>query len=242
MSQVEFHTWHQAANWVMAHVVKIETPDRQGTGFFVEPPPSAPPSSLFIITAYHIVDHAYEWRELIRISHIASGKQYLLDPAARGIKTAPGRDQAIIRFSTDDLQLPAPPLAFQQRDMYYVPGNEVGWLGFPAVASSSLCFFHGFVSAWLQSEEAYLVDGVAINGVSGGPAFVNDKGNITLIGLVTEYHPNLATGTALPGLSLVRSINPLLRYYTAMQEKISKATVQSLPPDQLPGKTPPETK
>jgi len=48
-------------------------------------------------------------------------------------------------------------------------GVEVGWLGYPAIGPWTLCFFRGNVSA--RQEASYLIDGVAINGVSGGPVF-----------------------------------------------------------------------
>ena len=47
--------------------------------------------------------------------------------------------------------------------------------------------------------------------------------------LLTEYRPNVATGNILPGVSLVRAINPLSRYYAAQQEKIQAAKVQAIP-------------
>lgn len=43
----------------------------------------------------------------------------------------------------------------------------VGWLGFPAIDPNTLCFFSGSISARQHSQ--YLIDGVAIHGVSGGP-------------------------------------------------------------------------
>ncbi len=89
-------------------------------------------------------------------------------------------------------------------------GNKIGWLGFPAIPTASLCFFAGDVSAWVQSLSAYLVDGVAINGVSGGPAFhilEFDPGAVWIIGVFSAYMPNRATGEVLPGLSVVRDVS-----------------------------------
>ncbi len=67
--------------------------------------------------------------------------------------------------------MPAEPLPLVPKDKFLKVGNKIGWLGFPAIQGANLCFFSGDISAWLQSQMAYLVDGVAINGVSGGPAF-----------------------------------------------------------------------
>jgi hypothetical protein len=78
-----------------------------------------------------------------------------------------------------------------------------------------------------------LVDGVAINGVSGGPAFLPvDKDQFILGGMVSAYIPNRATGESLPGVCVVRSIGPyqemLKEFKTIEQAQIEAAakTVQ----------------
>jgi hypothetical protein len=43
------------------------------------------------------------------------------------------------------------------------------WLTRTVPSGANLCFFAGNVSAWVAEQGAYLVDGVAINGVSSGP-------------------------------------------------------------------------
>lgn len=229
--------WAKTVKIVREHVVMIETPSGRGTGFVVPPPPGSDGSC--IVTAWHVVCHADDWREPIKITHFPSGKQAFLGTESRAINAASGRDQAIILFSANDLPLPKSTLPFAKVDTHYNEGVEIGWLGFPAVAPSNLCFFCGHISTWLQPEEAYLVDGVAINGVSGGPAFYQDeKENPIVIGLVTEYRPNFATGKALPGVSLVRSINPLLKHYTQIQQELAAAKVQDIPPEQQKGGLP----
>jgi len=116
-------------------------------------------------------------------------------------------DTAAILFNGDDLPLPSQPLHMIQEDKHLKVGNEIGWLGFPAVSPLDLCFFTGRVSTWNGSLRSYLIDGVAINGVSGGPAVAIIGGAaIVLIGVVSAYIPNRATGEALPGLSLVRDV------------------------------------
>jgi hypothetical protein len=65
------------------------------------------------------------------------------------------------------------------------------------------------VSAFVENQSAYLVDGVAINGVSGGPAFhILDVAEdpVVVMGVVSAYVPNRATGEVLPGLSVVRHV------------------------------------
>lgn len=83
-------------------------------------------------------------------------------------------------------------------------------MGFPALSPEDLCLFSGRVSCFLENQRAYLVDGVAVNGVSGGPAFhLGLEGSTTLIGVVSAYIPNLAAGRSLPGLCLVRDVKQL---------------------------------
>jgi hypothetical protein len=229
--------WATTVKIMREHIVRIETPSGHGTGFVVPAPKES--EDPCIITAWHVVKHAEEWKEPIKLTHFPSGKQAFLKTDSRIVNPNPGRDQAIIQFSATALPLPSATLTLPKVNTHYNEGVEIGWLGYPSVAPSNLCFFCGHVSTWLDQDEAYLVDGVAINGVSGGPAFYQDeKGNPIIIGLVTEYHPNVSTGKALPGVSLVRSINPLLKHYTEVQQKIKEAKVQDIPSEQPQGETP----
>ena len=64
------------------------------------------------------------------------------------------------------------------------------------------------ISARLESGNAYLIDGVAINGVSGGPVFhCPDSERVQIIGCVSAYHANRATGEALPGLLRAQDVS-----------------------------------
>jgi hypothetical protein len=81
----------------------------------------------------------------------------------------PQNDSAVILFSREKLSLPGTVLSLLAMNRYVVVGAEVAWLGFPSVAPETLCFFSGNVSAVFGG--GYLIDGVAINGVSGGPVF-----------------------------------------------------------------------
>ena len=84
-------------------------------------------------------------------------------------------------------------------------GAELGWLGFPGLVYPELCFFRGVVSGYQEKPPIYLIDGVAISGVSGGPAF--DQTGL-LVGLISAYVPNqVDTGTTLPGLMIVTPLN-----------------------------------
>jgi hypothetical protein len=62
------------------------------------------------------------------------------------------------------------------------------------------------VSAFIEQRNSYLVDGVAINGVSGGPVFVSyDEVTPEIIGTVSAYLPNRTGGT--PGLLRAQDIS-----------------------------------
>ena len=95
-------------------------------------------------------------------------------------------------------------------DSVLARGADVGWLGFPGITEPELCFFHGHISGYLNEPPTYLVDGVAINGVSGGPAF---DSRAHVIGLVSAYIPNrIDASTTLPGLMTLVPINAI-RYW-----------------------------
>ena len=229
--------WVKIANAVKDCVVLIETPGGRGTGFIVQPPPGSTHQT--VVTAYHVIDHALSWREPIKITHFPSGKQAFLDVNARNITPNQGRDMALIQFSAKDLPLPQNKVGMLKEGARLNEGVQTGWLGYPAVAPFNLCFFTRHISAWLEPDEAYLVDGVAINGVSGGPAFYEtEQGEILIIGLVTEYRPNLATGKVLPGVSLIRSTGPVMQFYAELKKQLDAAKVQDIPKAQSQGGLP----
>jgi len=94
-------------------------------------------------------------------------------------------------------------------------GAELGWLGFTGLAEPELCFFHGYISGYVTELPAYLVDGVAVSGVSGGPAFDN---RAHLVGLISSYIPNqINRYITLPGLLTVVPIG-VIRYW--MEHKL----------------------
>lgn len=69
--------WVRIVNEVRDCVVLIDTPTGRGTGFVVQPPPGSPHQA--VITAHHVINHALNWREPIKITHFPSGKQVFLD-------------------------------------------------------------------------------------------------------------------------------------------------------------------
>jgi hypothetical protein len=65
------------------------------------------------------------------------------------------------------------------------------------------------VSAFLDGEDCYLIDGVAINGVSGGPVFAAfDEKTPEIVGTISAYLPNRTGSGTLPGLLRAQDIAP----------------------------------
>ena len=197
--------WDQIVSKMIPHVVKIETQGGYGTGFL----------SLYheektlcgVATARHVVIHASEWQQPIRIRHHISGETVFLATSEWAIFENQNTDSAVILFRKPKFPLPEEPISLRPSELIIPVGVEVGWLGFPSVAPNNLCFFSGNISA-RPNTKAYLIDGVSIHGVSGGPVIHVDKvDGIQIVGIVTEYHPNRQTGEALPGLLMAQDVS-----------------------------------
>jgi len=197
--------WWKVVETLQNYIVKILTPYGSGSGFLVSY--SFQSDVCAIATAAHVVSHSDWWEQPIRLYHPVSGKFLVLRQGDRAIHFHHKLDTAAILFNRGDFPLPDHPIELKPEGNILLVGNEVCWLGFPAVSSAPLCFFTGKISAWLPKTRSYLVDGVAINGVSGAPAIVLfDDNSTNLIGVVTAYIPNRATGEALPGLSVIQDV------------------------------------
>ncbi|QJR16713.1 S1 family peptidase [Usitatibacter palustris] len=194
--------WFEAIDQLKPYVVRISTPSGSGTGWLVSR--STTSSLCAIATAGHVIDHAHYWEEPIRLHHTQSGQSVVLRAPDRSIHLESQLDSAGLIFDCTTLPLPDLPIELVPKDKFVVPGVEIGWLGFPAIPRADLCFFSGRISAFIEADSAYMVDGVAINGVSGGPAFNINGGELRLLGIVSAYIPNRATGDALPGVAVVR--------------------------------------
>jgi hypothetical protein len=202
--------WHQVVATVRPYVFKVETPRASGTGFLFAY--SVDKKLCHVATAAHVVEHADKWDEPIDVTHFQSGKTARLIPGPdRAVPVDKNLDTAAITFLKGDMDLPPNLLPLIAPDKHLKVGVELGWLGFPAVPLADLCFFSGRVSNWIGKSEFYFVDGVAINGVSGGPAFEYDENenSVKIVGIISAYIPNRATGEVLPGLLVVRDVTHL---------------------------------
>jgi hypothetical protein len=198
--------WNEIVDRVTPSIVKIETPRGHGTGFLCFY--NEPRTFCFIATALHVVEHAERWLEPMRIQHFPSGGTTLLQESERVIFTDEAKDSAVILMPIGKLDLPEQPITLRPTDNRLPIGVEVGWLGYPAIQRDTLCFFSGSVSAWQEFRNAYLIDGVAINGISGGPVLYGTTvDGIQIVGAISAYMPNRLTSGTLPGLSIAQDVS-----------------------------------
>ena len=217
-------SWIKPINQIRPSMFRIGTPSGRGTGFQL----FLSDALCGVATALHVIEHAHEWEDPIRMVHHSTGSSRLLRPPDRAIFTYPGKDLAFILFAPGDLDLKESEIELIEADKRMKQGVEFGWCGFPAVSPGDLCFFTGHVSSWLTERESYLIDGVAINGVSGGPAFTKDP---KICGVVTAYIPNRATGESLPGVCLIEDV---ASYHKQLKDlkSVEEAQAESEPPDE----------
>lgn len=204
--------WATALDTLRQYTFKITTPQGAGTGFMLTR--ESGHHVCGIATAYHVIKHAHEWEEPIKLQHTATGGQVVIRAQQRYIFTDPARDVAVTMFTNEDIALPPAELTLVPEDKHIKPGIPIGWAGYPAVAPNEFSFFSGAVSCFLEPQLSYLVDGVAINGVSGGPAFTVLPENVVhLVGVVSAYIPNrMMTGESLPGVCFVVGMHSFYQF------------------------------
>jgi hypothetical protein len=223
--------WHDAMEQIKPHVVKIETPHGWGTGFLLSYSKSG--SLCAVATAAHVISKAYHWEQPIKITHFASGNMVMLRVENRAVFMDEFKDTAAIVFPKKDMPFPTEALPLRPEGRLLKIGNEIGWLGFPVIAPENLCLFSGRTSSWMEKENAYLVDGVAVNGVSGGPAFFIGNNRMSVIGVVSAYMANRATGETLPGLCLVSDVDRFLsvvKGLISLKEAKEEEDIATTPP------------
>ena len=198
-------SWSKVHEKFLPHILRIETQQGSGTGFLVGYNPTG--LLVAIATAAHVVSQSHEWKQPIKLIHHVSEDVAFLREEDRAILVDFARDAATIIIKRDALTLPESAFPLIDSTKFRPIGHELGWMGFPSVAYPNLCFFKGTVSAFLMQEDCYLIDGVAINGVSGGPVFSEIQGDTPeIVGIISAYLPNQAGNT--PGLLRAQDITP----------------------------------
>ena len=218
MAKIE---WHVAVGQMMRNLVKISTlGGGYGSGIVI-PPPAKAPGNLCVLTAFHVIASAYNTGATMEIMRADQERAIRLPSLSRSIFVAKDRDQAIICFNGPKDFESLHELTFLSRDRHYNPGVELGWLGFPnlEISRNVPCFLSGRVSAYLEDKEAYLIDGVSIHGLSGGPVFYCAEDKAVVAGIVTNYYPNEVNQQPWPGLALFRTINPLMQLYDEQEKR-----------------------
>jgi len=202
-------SWPSACKKVGDYIVKIDTPDGSGTGFFFAYNENR--TLVAVATALHVISEAHDWRRPIKIRRVRANQEIFLPFADRVVLIDYMRDSAAILFDAKALDAPKVMLTLAPRDKYRAPGSRLSWGGYPGIAGDTLCFFQGSVSAFNQHNDSYYIDGVAINGVSGGPVFDEEfKENPTvIIGIVAAYFVNRQRGETLPGFSVAHDVTHL---------------------------------
>lgn len=201
--------WDDIVDRLKPYVVKVSTPQGMGTGFLIWT--SADFDLSVVATAAHVVGWAEEWNQPVKLFHPESGKSAKVQGDNHVLQWG-NTDTAIIFLRKNPIPFPKEPLEMIAEGDSLRVGNEIGWLGFPSISPENICLFSGRISLWLEAQRAYYVDGVAIHGVSGGPAFYPSGDSFRVVGFVSEYRPNRATGEALPGMCILRDVGTLQQF------------------------------
>ena len=208
--------WHVAYEKIEPYLVRIDAEDGFGTGFLLAY--NSDHSIAAIATAAHVVNRADSWQKPLNIRHHQSGSTSFIQFNDRVILFDNNRDAATVLVRANELPFPSALLPLMDQTRYKRIGVEVGWVGFPNLAPDQLCFFSGKISSFLNQEDCYLIDGVAVHGVSGGPVFseLNDE-TPEIIGTVSAYVPNLRPSDTLPGLLRAQDVAPFQEHIQQIQ-------------------------
>jgi len=197
--------WNRIVNKIKPYVVKIESPKGYGTGFLCLY--NYNKSWCGIATALHVVAYADKWQQPIKIIN-QQGQPLFLKADSRVIIIDQNTDSAMILFpKAKDYQLPDDLIRLRPLDCILDIGSEVGWLGYPYLEQDKLCFFSGCISARNEEKKYYLIDGVSINGVSGGPVLSFAEEGTEIIGIICAYMANVDVGSNTPGLSIAQDVS-----------------------------------
>jgi hypothetical protein len=160
-----------------------------------------------LVTAWHVVEKVVDTKESLDLVRVDGTLVSTLTTGPISIYPVgpPECDTALLLVPTRERLLSADLLLPMPLETMLPRGAELGWLGYPGLVFPELCFFRGVVAGYQEEPPIYLVDGVAIHGVSGGPAF--DRTGL-LAGFVSAYVPNqIDHHTSLPGLMIVTPLN-----------------------------------
>lgn len=202
--------WYEVAERVAKATFCLHTETAMGTAFLLMLGKAEDGYRCAILaTAWHVVEDVVRGTALRICDQFGNEVVRSQGGNMTVMEIGKGLDSAIVMITSkgeifsQDLLLPLLP-----PDALLRMGKEIGWMGYPGIVEPELCFFRGHVAGSLKKPYGYLVDGVAINGVSGGPVF-DDRCH--LVGLVSAYIPNrVGPNTTLPGVSWMVPLNYIL--------------------------------
>lgn len=161
-------------------------------------------------TVWHVIEKLTRSSKPIKLVTADKSKAYEIMPDRYEVfREGPRKlDTGIIEVESEmDLVSEEDLLPMLDFDEWLPRGADIAAVGFPGLAEEEFCFFRGVVSGYTKSPPGYLIDGVVLNGVSGGPAV--DRG-ARIIGLVSSYLPNrVDRHTTLPGLTTLIPISSI---------------------------------
>lgn len=166
--------WFEVVERFGNYTFRIYTDSAMGTGFLVMVG-SAMGHIAALATAWHVVKKAETGTSLRICNRNDNEVARSLGGNMAVMEVENGLDSALVVIKTkaeifpQDLLLPQLPA-------------DVGWMSYPGTVEPELCFFHSHIAGTLKKPPIYFVDGVATNGVSGGPVF-DDQRHLT--GLVS---------------------------------------------------------
>ena len=224
--------WHEVVELVAPHVVRIWTPQGSGTGFLVLPVKARP--------------CARSPRQLMSSPTPTTGKNPSasntkppVGPSFCGKWTGPSilkaiRTQPRSYLSVPTWICPRRPWSLQTRTRTSRQGSRSVGLATRRCQEQTSASSRVALAPGLMATTPYLVDGVAINGVSGGPAFFS--GAVLSRGRSLAYIPNRNTGEVLPGLAVVRGVSQfhdVADGFRTLDEAKAEETPPTEPPPQV---------
>lgn len=213
---------------ISSSVVRIQTQNSYGTGFIFWENQEV----CCIATASHVIEPAIQegWEQPILITQ-SDGKSLRLYPHDRWVvPRLNDGDSAAIVVRKEGFTIPNKLIPLQ--DEHAIPiGSKIGWLGYPGLIDPNIVqpsFFSGVVSnIFTHPLNQYVIDGVSIHGVSGGPVFyLSENGKDSfIIGSISSYHVNrVPVGGNMeswPGLLLshnVSAFKPVIEHLETLEE------------------------
>lgn len=208
-------------------VVRVQTQNGYGTGFIFWENQEL----CCIATASHVIEPANQegWEQPILITQ-SDGKSIRIYPHDRWVVPRLNNgDSAAIVARKENLKIPDVLIPLQEEIPIPI-GSRIGWLGYPSLIDKGIIqpsFFSGVISNIFPATDQYVIDGVSIHGVSGGPVFYlsEDGSDSFIVGSISSYHVNrVPVGENMeswPGLLISHNVSvfrPVIAHLKTLDE------------------------